>query len=90
MTSEGRPSDQRDLGGSKVGLGAMSVGLGGLALIESLKSKTTLKNLKNLTNLSFATGASDSPPGLINTRPVSEGLHYKGCEMTEVRANDGM
>src|SRR6266404_7364100 len=26
---------------------------------------------------SFATGAVDSPPRLINTRPVSKGLHYK-------------
>jgi hypothetical protein len=29
------------------------------------------------TSLSFATGAIDSLPWLINTRPVSKGLHYK-------------
>ena len=29
-------------------------------------------------SLSFATGAIDNPPRLINTRPVSKGLHYKG------------
>jgi hypothetical protein len=29
------------------------------------------------TNPSFATGAIDSPPRLINTRPVSKGLYYK-------------
>jgi hypothetical protein len=31
-----------------------------------------------LFNLSFATGVFDNPPRLINTSPVSKGLHYKG------------
>ena len=29
------------------------------------------------TSPSFATGAIDDPPRLINTRPVLKGLHYK-------------
>jgi hypothetical protein len=62
----------------------------GMNKIRLKLSNLMLKLTNPLLSLSFATGASDSPPGLINTRPVSEGLHYKGCEMTEVRANDGM
>jgi hypothetical protein len=44
-------------------------------LLVAMRQK--LLALPSKLNPSFATGAVDSPPRLINTRPASKGLHYK-------------
>jgi hypothetical protein len=46
-------------------------------MISARARSATVKVMPRETGPAFATGAIDSPPRLINTRPVSKGLHYK-------------
>jgi len=56
----------------------LAFGIPGLIAWQIIEGSRAWKNTTSrIASPSFATGAIDDPPRLINTRPVSKGLHYK-------------